>query len=649
MCGIFGLVLGEGITLEPRRIPAAVNRLFRLSESRGKEAAGLAVREEGGIRVYKEPLPASRMIRRRPYQAWWNDVLGDWAKEEGGPQGPLAVMGHSRLVTNGLQGLGGNNQPVVTAGVVGVHNGIVVNDQDLWNRFPALKRRFEVDTEVILALLHHFLQQDNDLCRATAQVFSHLEGSASIAVFLDDWEQMLLATNTGSLYLYQGRSEPATLFASERYILKRFLQTSRWLPGGKDGEIRQLGPGWGCLVDLDRGRSREFPLEPSHPAPRPTSRPAPRRLPLHDLASYHEERRQNLRRCTRCVLPETFPLIEFDEQGVCNYCRDYEPINLQGEDALRELAQRHRREDGRPDCIVAISGGRDSSYGLYYVKEKLGLHPVAYSYDWGMLTDLGRRNQARVCGRLGVEHILISADIKAKRRNIRRNVQAWLKRPHLGMVTLFMVGDKQYFYYANKLRRQIGVRLVFLMGNQFEKTDFKTAFTGVQECKGRLYNLPLGRKLRMGRFFLGQYLRNPAYLNLSLFDTVWAAYSSYGMRHDFEWLFNYIPWDEKEIHDTLKREFDWEEAGDTETTWRIGDGTAAFYNYIYYTVAGFSEHDTFRSHQVRAGLLTRDEALALVERDNRPRFESIRWYAQTIGLDAEELLQVVDRIPKLYA
>lgn len=46
---------------------------------------------------------------------------------------------------------------------------------------------------------------------------------------------------------------------------------------------------------------------------------------------------------------------------------------------------------------------------------------------------------------------------------------------------------------------------------------------------------------------------------------------------------------------------------DTNTTWRIGDGTAAFYNYVYYTVAGFTEHDTFRSNQIREGQMTREE------------------------------------------
>ena len=95
--------------------------------------------------------------------------------------------------------------------------------------------------------------------------------------------------------------------------------------------------------------------------------------------------------------------------------------------------------------IVAFSGGRDSSYGLHYVKNVLGMNPIAFTYDWGMVTDLARRNCARVCGKLGVEHIIRSADITAKRRYVRKNIEAWLKKPELGMVTLFMAGDKEFY------------------------------------------------------------------------------------------------------------------------------------------------------------------------------------------------------------
>ena len=118
-------------------------------------------------------------------------------------------------------------------------------------------------------------------------------------------------------------------------------------------------------------------------------------------------------------------------------------------------------------------------------------------------------------------------------------------------------------------------------------------------------------------------------------------------KKDYYHIFDYWQWDEKLIDQTLLGQYDWEMAPDTNTTWRIGDGTAAFYNYIYYTVAGFTEHDTFRSNQIREGQLSREEALDLVKDENRPRYPNLQWYLDSVGLDFKETIHTINSIPKL--
>jgi len=167
--------------------------------------------------------------------------------------------------------------------------------------------------------------------------------------------------------------------------------------------------------------------------------------------------------------------------------------------------------------------------------------------------------------------------------------------------------------------------------------------------RGTHWKLSVADCARLARYYAGQFLKNPAYWNASLWDTLFAYVSFYLLKHDYFWFFDYIPWDERVIDRTLREEYDWETASDTGTTWRIGDGTAAFYNYIYHTVAGFTENDTFRSNQVREGIMTRAEALAHVERDNMPRYESIREYAQLVGIDFGEVIRVVNAMPKRFA
>jgi glucosamine--fructose-6-phosphate aminotransferase (isomerizing) len=121
---------------------------------------------------------------------------------------------------------------------------------------------------------------------------------------------------------------------------------------------------------------------------------------------------------------------------------------------LENKLTEHKKENGK-DILVGFSGGRDSSYMLHLLKNKYEMKPIAVTYDWGMVTDLARRNQARMCGHLGVEHIIVAADIPQKRKNINLYLNAWLKNPHLGMVPLLMAGDKNIFRPLQKLPKKI--------------------------------------------------------------------------------------------------------------------------------------------------------------------------------------------------
>ena len=77
-----------------------------------------------------------------------------------------------------------------------------------------------------------------------------------------------------------------------------------------------------------------------------------------------------------------------------------------GDDKLFEILDKYRSKDGSPDCVVGLSGGRDSSYGLHLLKTKFRMNPIAFTYDWGLTTDISRVNQSKICGKLGIEHII---------------------------------------------------------------------------------------------------------------------------------------------------------------------------------------------------------------------------------------------------
>jgi len=639
MCGIFGLIANNSSNISLAKSAKIIKKLFILSESRGKESAGIAIKNTADkkIQVLKHSIPASKLVKSTDYKDFWANTVKSCFGDDQKLKSQIALIAHARLVTNGSLENNNNNQPVIKNNSVAVHNGIITNIDELWNKYSQLNRAFEVDTEVFIAIINHYIAQGKSIIDAVQLTFQEIKGTASTALLFSEYDKVVLASNNASLFYALNQEKGILIFASENYILQKAIYDLDLKQEFKISDSIWSSPFSGMLIDLKTFVIDKFNLKENNNAAVTETNITPdeiinhsadksvdfdvikkhvellRLSPLRNLLQFNIEAINKLKRCTKCLLPETFPFIKYDEHGVCNYCHKY-IVKKQGarEHEFKDLMKQYLNKDGKPDCIVPFSGGRDSSYGLHYIFHELKLKPITFTYDWGMVTDLARRNIARICGKLGIENILVSADIKNKRRNIKLNVEAWLKKPELGMIPLFMAGDKQFFYYVNVIKRQTNIPLNIWMSNALEDTNFKVGFAGISPNfnKERIDELTLGQKIGMASYYFKNFINKPAYINRSLFDTTWAFYSYYAEpRTDYYLLYDYVPWSENNIENTLLNEYDWETDPETGSTWRIGDGTAAFYNYIYYTVAGFSEIDTFRSNQIREGILTREEAL----------------------------------------
>ncbi|MBI4846237.1 MAG: hypothetical protein HY810_07180 [Candidatus Omnitrophica bacterium] len=318
------------------------------------------------------------------------------------------------------------------------------------------------------------------------------------------------------------------------------------------------------------------------------------------------------RRCTRCLLPETMPGIVFDTQGVCNYCNLYKKRVMPEDILLDEILAPYRKKGTDPDCIVALSGGRDSSFGLHYVKKVLGLKPVAYTHDWGLIPDIAKRNQKKMCDSLGVKHVITYENAKKIRKNLLKNIKAWLKKPALGMLPLLISADKKPYYYAHKIKKSTGIKLmVACLGHNYEVPALKMGFCNIFNKYPRLtHEISSPDKLRLGLYYFKQCLANPLYINSSLLDTLHGYASMFFLpiqTNGDVLLFKYIKWDEQEITKTLINNYGWECPSNTKLIWRMSDVASFFHSYIYLAVAGFTENDTFRSAQVRDGVMDREE------------------------------------------
>ena len=630
MCGIFGVMTeNPKITSNLEKI---VRDLFILSESRGKEASGFSVRNGDTWETKKSNLRAKKAIKTKKFQ--------DYIKPS---KAQYSLIGHSRMVTNGDEFLDGNNQPLEDGGFSVVHNGIITNIEQLWDNEKTFKRNLEVDTEYSLKEYKKKYQETKSSLESSASVLNKIEGGNNFCFFHRKENKFCLLTNHGSLYHFFDEKNQIFIFASEFDILKNLQKKNTILVG----EIKQLKPN----EYLEVTSSSLLKFAASTLKQTETLYPSYLKSKEISIAARVPEFVHFLKRCSKCILPETFPFIQFDQDGICNYCHDHENWKPKGVEALKKDIQPYLK-DGDKRCLVAISGGRDSCYGLHEIKNTLGLEPIAYTYDWGFVTPLARRNIARMCSKLGVEHILISANIPEKRRNVRLNVNAWLKNPSLSMIPLFTAGDKQFYYHAEKLKKKTGIDLLlFCDGNRYEQTFFKTGFAGLKEGKtgGTLMNISKMNKLRIFNHYFLQAILNPSYINRSWLDILTGFASAYLYKKNYFHLFHYLPWNEEEIVKTLTEEYNWEKADDTSTTWRIGDSTASFYNYIYLLNSGFTEHDTFRSHQIRSGELSRGKALNYTLEDNLPRLDAIKEYCSIVGVSYQEVMGSLARMKRVEA
>ncbi|MGM0484204.1 MAG: 7-cyano-7-deazaguanine synthase [Candidatus Krumholzibacteriota bacterium] len=123
-----------------------------------------------------------------------------------------------------------------------------------------------------------------------------------------------------------------------------------------------------------------------------------------------------MKRCSRCVLPETFPGIEFNGRGVCNYCR-----RSKSSERLSKTMKKYREKfeklisenktRGGYDAIMAFSGGKDSTYTMFVLKKEYDLSILALTMDNGFVSPKSLDNCRKVVEGLGIDHLIFKPRI----------------------------------------------------------------------------------------------------------------------------------------------------------------------------------------------------------------------------------------------
>lgn len=350
--------------------------------------------------------------------------------------------------------------------------------------------------------------------------------------------------------------------------------------------------------------------------------------------------------CKQCILPINYLNIDIDANGVCQHCRTYQPIDFLGKEKLVEFIQEplKRNKSLKYDCIVGFSGGRDSSYLLWYIVHELKLRPLAVFSDDLFIPEVILQNIKKTCEILHVDLRIIQHDNLKK--CLPHHLNAWIKRPVPETLTFINVGERIGYETLVELEAvKEGVKLIFAGRTPIQATaQYKASFMKLG-YKGGTLSWMLG--------YLKQVLLNP-FLVMNLFS-IKTQYREFRIKswkkrlvkkHQLTIIqpfYKHLPWIEKEIDTILFNELKWESPKADGQTARIGCEVDTLRQYFYYKTVGYNDMNVDLSGLIRNGQISRKEAIKRLKTGQNISEEEIKYILTKAGVNANQFMEKLNK------
>lgn len=320
-----------------------------------------------------------------------------------------------------------------------------------------------------------------------------------------------------------------------------------------------------------------------------------------------------MKRCIRCILPAAYPGARFNDQGVCNFCYSYKPKQYLGEKKLFEeiakILSAKKNRNSSYDCVVGVSGGRDSSYLLWYAVKRLGLKIIAYSADNCFVPKIAIQNMKKISNKLDTE--LVIEKTTYMKRCLKHHLKAFVHRPSPAMIGVLCTGCKLGIDMGLKrFAENNNIPIVLSGGSPLEVGAYKTGLLRVNPKDKSTSSFVKG--------YIREIIKNPRWVIypssvISQFKEFYHHYYKHTLKRSVSVIspyYSYLEWNEQKIMSTLIAEIGWKHNPDKNTsTWKTDCHIAPLRKYLYKEMLNFNDIDDHLSALVRVGQLTRDEAM----------------------------------------
>lgn len=348
-----------------------------------------------------------------------------------------------------------------------------------------------------------------------------------------------------------------------------------------------------------------------------------------------------MNRCAKCILPENYPGIAFDEGGVCNYCTAFRKRRYRGEKALQDriesILQATPARNESYACILALSGGRDSSYLLYYLVKVLGFKVLAYSVDNGFVPEQTKVNMKNMVDALGVELVIERRDYLTK--CLQHHIRSWMHKPSPAMIGMLCTGCRLGIEVGvTGFARRTRIPIVVQGSTPLESDNFKRKIVSTDPAREK--GMPFVSGYLSQVVGNPRWVANPACAVTQLREYYRHYYLKKSKQRNPTWILpfhSYIRWEETQIVSTIERELNWRKNPKLESTWRGDCDIATLKLYLYGKTLGFNDKDDGLSYLVRDGQLTREEALRRRAEEGKVPEEVIGEILDRLGLRVSDL------------
>ena len=336
--------------------------------------------------------------------------------------------------------------------------------------------------------------------------------------------------------------------------------------------------------------------------------------------------------CSRCIYDEDVPGIQFDEDGVCNYCHLVESLKQQyqtgtrsGEARMGRFVEEIKRKGRRRkyDCIIGVSGGTDSSYMVWWALQK-GLRPLAVHYDNTWNTSIATENIRKVLGKLNVDLYTHVVNNSESDDIFKSFFQAGV--PEIEAATDLALAEVMY-----RAARKYRVSYV-LEGHSFVTEGIS----------------PLGKNYFDGGYIKSIYKRFgtkklKTYPLMTFSRFLWWTVACRIRKIRPFW---YIRYSKEDARKFLEKEFDWEYYGGHHLENRM----TAFFHSIYLPGKfGMDMRNNTLAARVREGVMAREDAIQEYYQ-TPPLVEDglLNYFKKRLNLSDEKYMEIMNSPPHYW-